>query len=67
MVVGACTLPGSVIAGLLWQYGGPGLPFLFGAVAALTRNYFLRPYTLRGSIAVIGASDSLGMLRHKID
>lgn len=34
MVTGICTLPASVVAGLLWQYGGPRLAFLYGAVTA---------------------------------
>jgi MFS family permease len=44
-VLGICTLPASVIAGALWQYGGPAWTFLYGAAtaigAALLLAYFL--------------------------
>ena len=35
-VVGLLALPASVIAGLLWQSFGAGVPFVFGAALALT-------------------------------
>jgi MFS family permease len=35
-VMGLCTFPASLIAGLLWQNWGPGAAFLYGAAAALT-------------------------------
>ncbi len=40
-VSGLCTFPASLIAGLLWQYVGPGAAFLYGSGAALAATGIL--------------------------
>ena len=35
VLLGICALPASILAGLLWQYGGPALPFAFGGGTAI--------------------------------
>ena len=46
-VVGICTLPASIIAGLLWQYSGPAATFLLGAATALSATAMLAILQLR--------------------
>ena len=46
-LVGVALLPASAIAGLLWNYFGPGVPFFFGATMSLGAAFILQ-FFLRG-------------------
>ncbi|MGA2588674.1 MAG: MFS transporter [Bryobacteraceae bacterium] len=41
MVLGICTLPASLLAGVIWQYAGPQLAFLFGSGMALVATVLM--------------------------
>ena len=43
-VTGLCTLPASLVAGLLWQYSGPMATFLYGSAGALAATGILAAF-----------------------